>query len=730
MGSWKIFSNDIKNIVTNWVIAVLIGGLIFIPSLYAWFNIVASWDPYGKTNQIPVGIVNEDKGGVILDQEIHVGDDLVKSLKKNKAMDWHFVNREKAMEKLKYGEFFAVIIIPEDFSKRLGTVTSDNPQKAEVEYFVNEKINAIAPKITQKGASVIVQQISSNFISTVNGTIFKIFNQLGIELEKNLPDIKKFENYIFLLEEKLPEIQRILNESSSDADFVEGLIDKVQGYIPEVKDITTNGLETIDKTTQLLQKAEDQFNEIAPTLEDDFLKIQNMIKQVNEFVNKIDSSSIDLTNLKDMNTSINEKLEEMIQSTDKIKNTVSILLDKLPSDSNGNSPEEIDNSNLKDNIDNIFEQINTLEQNLQKILDQTETLSSLINDKQLQIDDILSGIKDRTQTINNKVNTFITEYNESIKPFVKEEIPKTKNQLTNAKRILLEVQTTLPEVEQLLSRTKNNLADGKKMLQYANSELPYVQDKVSELANKLRTIQGETDINKIIQLLQNDPEAEKGFFAEPVVLNENSIFAIANYGTGMTPFYTVLAIWVGGLLLISVLSTDIHEKEKFTGRQIYFGRFFTFMTIGFFQSLIVTLGDLFIIQVDVKSPFWFVIFGLICSLVFVLIIYTLVSVFGDVGKALAIIMIVLQIAGSGGTYPVVLLPKFFQMISPFLPFTYAIDIMREAVGGIVWKKVYYDLTFLFIFGLIALIIGVFFKEAINRITDKFKEKVKSSDLFH
>lgn len=730
MGSWKIFSNDIKNIVTNWVIAVLIGGLIFIPSLYAWFNIVASWDPYGKTNQIPVGIVNEDKGGVILDQEIHVGDDLVKSLKKNKAMDWHFVNREKAMEKLKYGEFFAVIIIPEDFSKRLGTVTSDNPQKAEVEYFVNEKINAIAPKITQKGASVIVQQISSNFISTVNGTIFKIFNQLGIELEKNLPDIKKFENYIFLLEEKLPEIQRILNESSSDADFVEGLIDKVQGYIPEVKDITTNGLETIDKTTQLLQKAEDQFNEIAPTLEDDFLKIQNMIKQVNEFVNKIDSSSIDLTKLKDINTSINEKLEEMIQSTDKIKNTVSILLDKLPSDSNGNSPEEIDNSNLKDNIDNIFEQINTLEQNLQKIQDQTETLSSLINDKQLQIDDILSGIKDRTQTINNKVNTFITEYNESIKPFVKEEIPKTKNQLTNAKRILLEVQTTLPEVEQLLSRTKNNLADGKKMLQYANSELPYVQDKVSELANKLRTIQGETDINKIIQLLQNDPEAEKGFFAEPVVLNENSIFAIANYGTGMTPFYTVLAIWVGGLLLISVLSTDIHEKEKFTGRQIYFGRFFTFMTIGFFQSLIVTLGDLFIIQVDVKSPFWFVIFGLICSLVFVLIIYTLVSVFGDVGKALAIIMIVLQIAGSGGTYPVVLLPKFFQMISPFLPFTYAIDIMREAVGGIVWKKVYYDLTFLFIFGLIALIIGVFFKEAINRITDKFKEKVKSSDLFH
>ncbi len=257
-----------------------------------------------------------------------------------------------------------------------------------------------------------------------------------------------------------------------------------------------------------------------------------------------------------------------------------------------------------------------------------------------------------------------------------------------------------------------------------------LMDKVIELANRLRTIQEEADINKIIQLLQNDPEAERGFFAEPVVLKEYKLFSIPNYGTGMTPFYTVLSLWVGGLLLISLLSTDIHSIEAFSGRSIYLGRMFTFITIGFFQTIIVTLGNIFLLPVEISEPFWFVLFGLLCSVVFIAIVYTLVSVFGNVGKALSIILLVLQIAGSGGTYPVVLLPKFFQVINPFLPFTYAISLMREAVGGIIWEKVIYDILFILLFGFMALILGGFLKEAINKQTNKLKKKSKESGLFH
>ncbi len=162
--SWTLYLNDIKNIEKNWVAAVLISGLILLPSLYAWLNIEASMNPYGQTDQIPIAIVNEDKGAVVRDQSIHAGNDIVATLKENKSTDWHFVSRETAMNKLKYGDYYyAAIIVPSNFSKKLGSVISDNPEKANVEYYVNEKLNAIAPKITEKGASIIVQQISNNF---------------------------------------------------------------------------------------------------------------------------------------------------------------------------------------------------------------------------------------------------------------------------------------------------------------------------------------------------------------------------------------------------------------------------------------------------------------------------------------------------------------------------------------------------------------------------------------
>src|SRR5699024_7587482 len=233
--SFNIFSNDLKNVGTNWVAIIILGGLIILPSLYAWLNILASWDPYGQTEQIPVAIVNEDEGEVLRDEEIDVGNELVDELKENETMDWHFLSREEAMDELEAGNLFSVIIIPEDFSEKLGTVINVEPEKANVEYYVNEKLNAIAPKITEKGASVIVEEISSNFISTVNGVIFELFNDLGLELEENLPDIEKFENYVFEMEEKLPTIHDTLKDTETDAKDARDIISKAQGEMPKVE---------------------------------------------------------------------------------------------------------------------------------------------------------------------------------------------------------------------------------------------------------------------------------------------------------------------------------------------------------------------------------------------------------------------------------------------------------------------------------------------------------------
>src|SRR5690625_1530721 len=252
--SWNIFSKDIKNIGTNWVAAIIIGGLILLPSLYAWVNIKASWDPYGQTDQIPVGVVNNDEGATIRDNDIHVGDDLIETLEENDSFDWSFTSEEKAMKELEKGDLFSVIVIPEDFSEKLGSVVSD-PEKASMEYYVNEKINAIAPKITQKGASVLVEEISGQFISTVNGVIFEMFNDIGIELEEDMPQIEQYENYIFTMEEKLPEVKKALDDAYAEAIDAEKMIKKANEVLPEVETAVANGLVTVNKAEDTLSQA-------------------------------------------------------------------------------------------------------------------------------------------------------------------------------------------------------------------------------------------------------------------------------------------------------------------------------------------------------------------------------------------------------------------------------------------------------------------------------------------
>src|SRR5690625_623180 len=222
----NIYMLDVKNMMTNWVILIIIGGLVLLPSLYAWLNIKASWDPYGQTNQIPVGVVNEDEGAVIRDERIHVGNDIVDTLKENRNFNWQFVDRHTAMKEVEYGNYYAVIVIPKEFSTMLGTVISKHPEKAQIDYYVNEKMNAIAPKITEKGASVIVEKISSQFIATINGVIFDMFNQIGLELEADLPDIKQFEKYLFTLEAELPSIYDLLVSTNDDGTKALQMIEK------------------------------------------------------------------------------------------------------------------------------------------------------------------------------------------------------------------------------------------------------------------------------------------------------------------------------------------------------------------------------------------------------------------------------------------------------------------------------------------------------------------------
>src|SRR5690625_1920659 len=326
---WNIYKLDLKNIFTHFVVAILIGGLFILPSLYAWLNIKASWDPYAQTDQIPIGVVNEDVGAVIRDNHVNVGDELVQALKKNSDFKWDFVNRQTAIDGVEYGNYYAVIIVPKNFSETLGTVVTGEPEKARMEYFVNEKINAIAPKITDKGASVIVEQISSQFISTVNGVIFDMFNEIGIELEANLPDIKQFEEYIFTLEKELPSIHQLLTETKDDSNKADDIIHQANQLIPEAKELVSSGMGTVDRAIALLDEVEQKLQQLVPKMDENLEKIQSTFTHLQQKLEEMDLYTVNeqIHKLDELNNQLTDSihyLEEMKQTLTHIQDNMEI----------------------------------------------------------------------------------------------------------------------------------------------------------------------------------------------------------------------------------------------------------------------------------------------------------------------------------------------------------------------------------------------------------------------
>ena len=178
---WEIFRRDVKRIRKNVIAMIVIVGITVVPCLYAWFNIAASWDPYGNTGNLKVAVASVDEGyeGSIIPIQINVGDQVLTSLRSNSQLDWVFTNKKKAVEGVKSGKYYAAIVIPKDFSNDMMSIFSENISKPSITYYSNAKENAIAPKVTDKGASAIKTQVNEVFIETVTNTALTSFKTIA-----------------------------------------------------------------------------------------------------------------------------------------------------------------------------------------------------------------------------------------------------------------------------------------------------------------------------------------------------------------------------------------------------------------------------------------------------------------------------------------------------------------------------------------------------------------------
>lgn len=937
---WRIYKTDLRNVAKHWAAIVIVLGLMILPSLYAWFNIKASWDPYGNTKEVPIAVSNQDAGSNLRGKDINIGKEIVDSLKKNKKLGWKFVDEKQAIYGVERGDYYASITIPKDFSKKIATVLDENPQKPELDYYVNEKVNAIAPKITANGASGVTEEISKNFVKTANGEIFKIFNDLGIDLETNLPSIEKVKDLVFKLEAQFPEMNTLMDKALDDATRAEDLVKVAQKELPVVESVINDGQEALGNLDKFFANNDETLKNAPGTMRNNLTVAKDVMDKANTVTNFLMNPGIDLSTMKglpefparpdlskmndegykniarninqtannvlnsaragtaygksvlnglqngqfdpekakqDLNA-VSENLQgrtdsiaylinvftelqksattdfgqsffkgrvdrltslkgKMENANNGIKDIVNVIgtgqevkkdvtdvanqkldaanglidqaekdynetfvadykkavstVDQVKADANEaydsvkNEYEKAKNNlegaiadvnnrgingldstkvvlndlngqlqatnnligdaipvlestnkvladvNSDKNLNGGIAKLNKIQNSVQKGIDATNKATTLINNGQKPTKEVVESINEATKNASAQLGDFLAKYDSEIVPNFNTAIERTKRMSKNTSQILKEADKKLPDVKKLLEDSSKGLVDGRKKLTDIKAEMPETEKKIKDLANKIRDFESEEDIKDIIRLLKNDVEKQSDYFANPVNLKENKLFAMPNYGSAMSPFYTVLALWVGALLMVSLLTVEVHEEgANYKSHEIYFGRLLTFLTIGLSQAFIVSMGDIFLLGTYVVDKFWFVLFSLFIGGVFVCIVYSLVSIFGNVGKSMAIILLVLQVAGSGGTFPIQMTPAFFQAIYPFLPFTYAISAIRETVGGMLWDIVTRDLLVLSAFVVVMIVAALLLKTPINKSSEKFVENAKGSKIIH
>lgn len=275
------------------------------------------------------------------------------------------------------------------------------------------------------------------------------------------------------------------------------------------------------------------------------------------------------------------------------------------------------------------------------------------------------------------------------------------------------------------------MKDGKADLNEMRRVLKRLYEYVDELETELLGVRDSELLQQIIDVLENEPEKIGTFFSTPVNLQKERVFPIKNYGSQMAPFYTVLSIWVGALILVAIIHTKVHPvkgTENVRHYQEYFGRYAVFFIVGQIQTLICVLGDVFFLNIQCRHLFLFWCSAALASFVFTLLIYSLTYAFGNVGEALAVVIMVIQVAGAGGTFPKEVLPDIYQQIYAYLPFPYAMDALKEAVGGIYENAHLESLGKLAAFLLVSLIIGLVFSIPFRKMNEKIEASKERSKL--
>ena len=707
----EIFRNDIKEVFRKTNTWIIIVGLIFLPSMYAWPNILSSWDPYGHTNNIKVAVTSEDDGATVDGKELNLGKSLVEGLKNNKNLDWQFVsNKQQAEDGVRIGDYYASIVVPKNFSQDMTSVSRTEPKRATIEYTVNEKINAISPKITNSGASAIANNISKNFVETANGIIFERLHEAGVKFEENLPSIEKAKEEIFKLNDNFSTYESTLSELIGKVEYGYNILNNVQNTLPEIDRVATNSIMIADKAGITINNIQGFNERLLPIINNHLNVVEEVSKEANIIAKELQQKPDKTEEIKARQKALDSRLQASTERLQLVKNIFEYF-------------NKLSNERL---FNNQLERVTTLSNDITTI----KEVNNNIYNKMDHYDEIADTVKEefvnKSARVNEVSSNMNSKLNVEVAPLISQVLSKAEVNIDKVSGIISGAQGELPAVERKLSETEVKISNAYGKLLSLQAQMPSAKSKIQKLTDEIKKADSGIDKNQLFNLLKVDYKQQAEFFANPVKLQENKLYHIENYGSAMTPFYTVLSIWVGSLLMSSLLTTKVEDEEKkYKPYQKYFGRGLLFVIISLFQTLIITLGDMYVLGTQATSPYRFVLYALLISLLFSSIIYTIVCILGNVGKAVCIVLLVLQLGSSGGTFPIQMTSEFFQALYPKVPFTYSIGLLREAVGGVYIPAVERDIKILFIYLIIVLVGGAILVSLKARSAKLSRERERS-----
>ncbi len=612
-----VIRSDVKRLSRSVVAVVCVLGLALIPCLYAWFNIISNWDPYtpDSTQNLKIAVTSEDAGTTFMGTDINVGNIIIEQLKSNDQIDWQFVDSAQAVQDGLYsGDYYAGLVVPEDFSDAMLSFTTGEFQSPEIIYYDNQKMNAVASRVTDRAQGIVKDQVNSIFLATIVDEISTFTSMFGSEGDSG--------------------------DMSLSLDNLDEQLENIKSDLRTYVSI----MESMSAVTQSALNVTTMTNNLLP-----------------DVMNLLTNSRTSISNMQDR---LETSKEDVIYSADAIRNSSEQLrntVERLDAATNGD-PASAGGAYV--DWDAIYGEGGITDYEGEILDDLYYDVNKQLHESVIRFDDILQ----QTNIDSNLINSMTT----------------LQSSLDNLDALLAQIQSDVSSQSMTLQQFTAALATCTESINGTRDVMSTMLDMVTNIQGNVNELRSSESISNILDLMQNDVASLVEYISSPANLEVVRVYALENFGSGMAPFYTVLSIWASALLSVSLMHPHIKSRDEFptlTVTQSYLGRYFIFFAIGQVTALITVLGNLYYIGIQCYNPFLYWLAAAVASLVATVINYGFVFAFGNVGEALSIITLVIQVAGSGGTYPMEMLPKVFQVLYGIMPFKYSMNAMRETIAG-------------------------------------------------